>query len=372
MIRYIKQWYQKRFVNNEPAIFLLLSGLVVLTITFFGHLIAPVLAGLVIAFLLDIIVVFLTRYLCLKRWASVYLVFTCFLALVILAVIFIFPIIFRQLGQFLQNVPDLFETFKNNLYYLSEQYPSIFPSEQMHEFVRTISTVQLDRISDVGQSLLRWSLNSIPMFISWLVYIFLVPLVVFFLLKDKDSMITWVKQTFMPNENGALIEVWQEVKPQLGNYVKGKVIEFFIVAALSYVAFIYFNMNYALLLSVLVGASVFIPYIGMIVVTVPVVLIAVGQFGFSGEFIWVVGSYFVIQFFDGNILFPILFSEAVNIHPIAVIMAILVFGGFWGFWGLFFAVPLATLIKAGLNMWVRHKQIKGQQESANNQSIQGV
>ena len=66
---------------------------------------------------------------------------------------------------------------------------------------------------------------------------------------------------------------------------------------------------------------------------------------------WVMIAYGIIQALDGNVLVPILFSEAVNLHPVAIIVAVLVFGGFWGLWGVFFAIPLATLVKAILSAW---------------------
>jgi putative permease len=50
---------------------------------------------------------------------------------------------------------------------------------------------------------------------------------------------------------------------------------------------------------------------------------------------------------------PLLFSEAVNLHPVAIILAVLFFGGIWGMWGVFFAIPLATLVKAVINAWPR-------------------
>ena len=53
---------------------------------------------------------------------------------------------------------------------------------------------------------------------------------------------------------------------------------------------------------------------------------------------------------------PILFSEAVNLHPVAIIAAVLIFGGMWGFWGVFFAIPLATLVAAVLNAWPKNSQ----------------
>ncbi|MNT53842.1 hypothetical protein D3C72_1909530 [compost metagenome] len=67
-------------------------------------------------------------------------------------------------------------------------------------------------------------------------------------------------------------------------------------------------------------------------------------------------AYLVIQALDGNLLVPLLFSEAVNLHPVAIIIAVLVFGGLWGFWGVFFAIPLATLVKAVLNAWPKRDE----------------
>lgn len=75
-------------------------------------------------------------------------------------------------------------------------------------------------------------------------------------------------------------------------------------------------------------------------------------------------AYGIIQALDGNVLVPLLFSEAVNLHPVAIIVAVLVFGGLWGFWGVFFAIPLATLIKAILNAWPKAKQHVGETSSA--------
>ncbi|CAN0599704.1 unnamed protein product, partial [Laminaria digitata] len=96
---------------------------------------------------------------------------------------------------------------------------------------------------------------------------------------------------------------------------------------------------------------VIIPYLGAALVTLPVLLVGFFQWGFTNEFYWLMAVYFVIQGLDGNVLVPLLFSEAVNLHPVAIILAVLFFGGIWGLWGVFFAIPLATLIKAVINAW---------------------
>jgi putative permease len=138
---------------------------------------------------------------------------------------------------------------------------------------------------------------------------------------------------------------------QIANYARGKVIEIIIVGVVSYVSFVFLGLNYAALLGLAVGVSVIVPYIGAALVTLPVVFVAFFQWGLTSEFYYVLLVYLVIQGLDGNVLVPLLFSEAVNLHPVAIIMAVLFFGGIWGLWGVFFAIPLATLIKAVINAW---------------------
>ncbi|CAK3917619.1 putative transporter YfgO (fragment) [Vibrio crassostreae] len=113
-------------------------------------------------------------------------------------------------------------------------------------------------------------------------------------------------------------------------------------------------MFYSVLLAVAVGFSVLIPYIGAAAVTVPVAIVGLFQWGLEPQFYWLLLAYGIIQALDGNVLVPVLFSEAVNLHPVAIIVAVLVFGGLWGFWGVFFAIPLATLVKAVWNALPSH------------------
>ncbi|HAN27812.1 MAG TPA: AI-2E family transporter, partial [Haliea salexigens] len=155
----------------------------------------------------------------------------------------------------------------------------------------------------------------------------------------------------LPTERPLLRRIWSEMDTQVANYARGKVLEILIVGSVSYVSFTFLNLNYAALLALCVGLSVIIPYLGAALVTLPVLLVGFFQWGFTNEFYWLMAVYFVIQGLDGNVLVPLMFSEAVNLHPVAIILAVLFFGGIWGLWGVFFAIPLATLIKAVINAW---------------------
>ena len=100
----------------------------------------------------------------------------------------------------------------------------------------------------------------------------------------------------------------------------------------------------------LVGFSVLIPFLGAFIVTLPVAALGLLQFGLSFDFWLLMGAYLVLQIlmvFIG----PFTFSDAVKLHPVVIMLAVFVFGAIFGFWGVFFAIPIATLIKAIWNSW---------------------
>ena len=143
-------------------------------------------------------------------------------------------------------------------------------------------------------------------------------------------------------------------KPKLDNYVRGKVIEFIIISIATYLGFIYFDLNYSILLAFGVGISVIIPYVGFIIITIPVIMVGLLQYGISMKFLSMLIVFFIIQTIDGNLVVPLLFSEVLNINPIAVVSSILIFGGIWGVWGIFFAIPLTLFFVSCLNIFKKH------------------
>jgi len=183
-----------------------------------------------------------------------------------------------------------------------------------------------------------------------MIYLILAPLLVFFFLKDKEVILGWFMH-FFPKDTQLSTQVWREMDQQIGNYVRGKFWEITIVSVICFITFSFLGLKYALLVSILVGLSVVIPYIGATVVTFPVALMGFFQWGWTPDFAWFMFAYGIIQALDGNVIVPLLFSEVVNIHPVAIIVAILFFGGLWGFWGVFFAIPLGTLVNAVLTAW---------------------
>ena len=229
---------------------------------------------------------------------------------------------------------------------LPEKYPEIVDVSLVETIIDNIR----QRILAGGEQLVSASLSSLINVVAILIYAILVPLMVFFMLKDKQVLMGGLRR-FLPRNRTLVNRVWVEMNDQIINYIRGKVIEIVIVGIATYVPFALMGLRYSALLAVAVGFSVLIPYIGAAAVTVPVAMVALFQWGLTPDFAWLMVAYLVIQALDGNLLVPVLFSEAVNLHPLVIILSVVIFGGLWGFWGVFFAIPLATLIKAVMHAW---------------------
>ncbi|WP_316368032.1 AI-2E family transporter [Candidatus Thiodiazotropha sp. CDECU1] len=352
----VTNWFKRYFSDPQIVfltLFLLLFFGIVITM---GDMLAPVLASIVIAYLLEGVISQLERR-SWPRFPSVLIVFVLFLLFVTLVLFGLLPLLSNQVTDFLQQLPIMISMGQQALMQLPERYPDLIPQEQVDQLIQQIR----NEIASFAQQAVTWSLASVVGVITLIVYLILMPLLVFFFLKDKQLIVGWFVR-YLPRHRRFAGTVWKDVDKQIANYVRGKFWEIVIIWVVSFVTFKLLGLNYALLLSMMVGLSVIIPYIGAAVVTIPVLFIAWFQWGWGSDFAWLAVAYFIIQALDGNVLVPLLFSEVVNLHPVAIIVAILVFGGFWGFWGVFFAIPLATLVQAVLVAWPKRIEDVGVEE----------
>lgn len=347
MLKVLREWLHRYFSDEQAvvlAVLLIVGFAAVLTL---GGMLAPVLTGLVLAFLMQGLVNALER-LRLPQIAAVWLVFALFVGALALCLLVLMPLLWQQLSNLFNELPRMLGEWQSVFLLLPERYPNLITDQQVLQAIESAR----GEAGKFGQWALSFSLSSLPVLVGIMIYLVLVPILVFFFLKDRELISQWFRG-YLPRERALISQVAEEMNLQIANYIRGKVIEIIICGVVTYIAFAALGLNYAALLALLVGLSVVVPYIGAVVVTVPVALIGLFQWGFSDQFLYLMVVYGVIQALDGNVLVPLLFSEAVNLHPVAIICAVLLFGGLWGFWGVFFAIPLATLFKALLVAWPR-------------------
>lgn len=347
MLDILRKWIDRYLADEEALVLMLLLVVTFTAIVMMGNVLAPVIASAIIAFLLQGMITRLVQWHC-PHWLALALTYIVFLGVLTLIIFVVLPLSWRQLITLFNELPRMLNQGTKLLMLLPDQYPDLLTYAQVEDLM-DITGAELGKL---GQWVVSFSMANIGNLVALVIYLVLVPILVFFFLKDKDQVLALVGN-LLPKKRPLMTSIWHEMNDQIANYVRGKSIEIFLVGGVAYVAFVLWDLNYAALLGLLVGLSVVIPYIGATVVTLPVALIAYFQWGLDSHFTYVMVTYIVIQALDGNVLVPLLFSEAVNLHPTAIIMSVLVFGGIWGMWGVFFAIPLATLVKAVFNAWPR-------------------
>jgi putative permease len=349
MFKIFTHWLNRHF--SDPQIVILGVLIVAGSVLIFtlGDMLAPVFCAIIIAYLLEGFVNIVER-MKIPRIIAVVVVFAIFMTLLLILTIVLLPLLSQQVGQFLQQLPSMIATGQTELMRLPEKYPDILSEQQIKQIIDNLG----NELSNLIQQLFSLSMASVRGAISILIYLVLVPLLVFFFLKDKQKLILWFTN-LLPEESELAYRVWHEVNIQTGNYIRGKIYEICIVWGVTYITFILFGLQFSMLLAFFVGLSVIVPYIGATVMFVPVALIAYFQWGWSSDFAYVMLALSIIQLLDGNLLVPLLLSEVVNLHPVAIIVAVLVFGGLFGIVGLFFAIPLATLVHSIMKAWTSHQ-----------------
>ena len=351
MLNMLKSWYTRHLSDPDTVALLAIIICSFLFIYFFSDILTPVFVAISIAFLLDWPATKLAA-LGIKRTTSVTIIVILFISVSLLAILGLMPIIWRQGTNLVKEAPNMLNHAQDYLLTLPEKYPDLVNVK----FLESIMSMVDEKLLEWGELAISASLHSISDMVALLIYLILVPLMVFFFLKDKTLLFSKFTQ-LLPKERRLADQVGEEMNLQIMNYIRGKVIEILIIGTVSTITFITLDLRYAVLLGVLVGLSVLIPFVGATLVTFPVLLVAFFQFGTTAEFGYVMLAYAVIQALDGNLLVPLLFSEAVSLHPVFIIIAVIFFGGLWGFWGVFFAIPLASLVKAIVTAWSSVKEV---------------
>ena len=344
MVKFLKNFFDTYFFKEEQYAALVLLLIALVLIYFVGSLITPFFIALLIAYLLNGAMAFFVSRGASKR-TSLSLAFIIFTAFYV-SIFLLLPLITSQIGSLINELPAIANYVEKLAQNLLKAYPELFSQSQVDGLAGSITSF----FPTIAEQILIQMNAGFSAMMNALIYIILIPFFVFFFLKDKNEMIEYATY-FLPKNSQLLSTLWSDLNIQLFGYIRGKALEMIIVGCITSFVFALIGVNYSILLGIMVGLSVLVPLFGAIIVTIPVVAIGLFQYGLESTFFIFLTSYLIIQALDGNFLFPLLLGREVNLHPVLIILAILIFGGIWGFWGLLLAVPIATFIRAILRAW---------------------
>jgi putative permease len=333
--------FWSRYVWHAEALWLLITAMTVLILfSIGGETVATLTTSIIIAYVLDGPVTAVMR-MGLSRKLSVFLVLLAVVSLCGYLSAYWLPKLFKQLLAFGAALPEWLLTFNH------------FLSHHSSLSVASLYTLLQQTLLNYIRNIMRLSWHSITDGIHLIIHGVLMPMLVYFFLADKHFFLKGL-QWFLPS-SVKLLSILKKIDIQLGQYIRYRLLEMTGVALLTTCLLALFGLNYAILLGTCVGISVLIPYVGAIVMTIPIIAIMFLQWGLNKHFGYCLASYGALLIIDGNVIVPLLFSEAISLHPVWIMLAIIFFGQWFGFWGVFFAIPMAAIVKTCLHHWPVHQ-----------------
>jgi putative permease len=312
---------------------------------FLGFLLSPVLVPFLISVVFSYIILSLKDELIQKGLSeklSMPFVLSCLFGTVSGILFFLAPLVWEQSVNFTKEIPSFYSKLRD----LMTSWLSDYAGIESREIVASFFSHFSEGISGGVNMLANNTFGSLLNVAAISLYLVLIPFLVFFMVRDHSLMCKFISRFIpAPIDRDKLKLYWNKLDAQLGNYIQGKIFEVLISGGLALILFMLMGLKYSVLLATAVGLSVLIPFVGAFVVSIPVIAVAFSQWGFGNEFIVLSVLYLLLQVLDGNLLVPLIFSEKMSVHPVAIIMSVLVFGSLGGLVGVFFAIPLLAAAK---------------------------
>lgn len=313
------------------------------------HTASCFLSAFVIAYLLDPLVNRFEQRGCTRLTAIIILygilgLFSVFILIYLVPLVTIrWESLLKSLPMYIQKVKELIISQKGALLASS-------PAEKEMGWLLDTLTGNVDKISAKVGSGLYTAASRVAFNLFNLV---LAPILVFFMLFYKRDIIEGIKIWLPPRQRDHILTFGREVNASIGGYIRGQLIVSLIVAVFSTIALFFLDVDYALLNGIFAGLASILPFIGVILATLPPLFFAYVKFQSAVVLIKVIAVFAAIYFLEGYLVKPLVFKESMNLNPLMTIVVVMAFGEMMGFWGILLAIPIAAAIKIFTVHWRR-------------------
>ncbi|PPE73499.1 AI-2E family transporter [Solimonas fluminis] len=331
-----------RFHLREHWPWLLVGAGLLLLAVMLGPILMPFVVGAGLAYVGDPIVDRLQR-LRLSRTAAVCVVFTALTLAGLAALLLLAPMVYHQFLALLRNIPDWLVWLQTQaLPRLGVALPAGVQLDA--EGLKAIVTQHWSEAGGFVQAAWERVSQSGKLLLITVANLLLIPVVSFYLLRDWDDLIAWIRGVIPPRYLPKVGELAGEADGVLGAFIRGQLSVMAALALYYAVALWAAGLDLALVVGLIVGLISFIPYLGSIVGVLIAVIAMLVQTQDPTSLIWIAVVFGIGQFLEGNVLTPWLVGDRIGLHPVAVIFAVMAGGQLFGFVGVLLALPVAAVL----------------------------
>lgn len=326
------------------------KGLLLVFLVFVGWLISllspilmPFLAGTLFAYLLNPLIEGLRAWR-LQRLAAVLLVLLGFVVVVVALMLLVVPMLHAQLTGFIELLPRLIEWGGETLRPIAEEWlgrPLALPDLGSLKQVVTSHWQQAGAIA--GNIFGVVSRSGFAVFL-WLANLVLIPLVMFYLLRDWPKILQNMKSCIPKRSRDTVVDLAKQCDEVLGAFIRGQLVVMVVLGAIYACGLSLAGISMGVFIGFLAGLLSIVPYLGFVVGFVIALVVALFQYADAWHVLYVVMVFGFGQFLEGFVLTPILVGDKIGLHPVGVIFAILAGGQLFGLVGTLLALPVAAVL----------------------------
>ncbi|MDO8703351.1 MAG: AI-2E family transporter [Sulfuricaulis sp.] len=328
------------------AQWLSLAVVIALLLYLLNPILTPFVAAGILAYICNPLVQRLTTRK-VPRTLSVALVMGGLLLLFGLLLLIMLPLLEKEIGLFVTRLPDWIEAARTHLLPQFQQWFGV-SVEWDSQALKNLLLSHWQSAGGIAGKLLPWLGSSGGAIVAMLVNLLLIPLAMFYLLRDWDALVAWLDEMIPRHWHAKVREIAGEVDGVLAEFLRGQISVMLLMSLYYVVALWLAGLEFALPIGILAGMLVFVPYLGMILGLSLATLAAVMQFPSFGGVLWVWVAFGAGQLLEGMAVTPWLVGDRIGLHPLAVIFALLAFGQMFGFFGLLLALPLSAILLVAL------------------------
>ncbi len=327
---------------------LIMFAVVSVLVYLLGPILTPFLAGILLSYLANPLVNKLQQW-HLPRTLAVVAIFFGLAVLFGFLLLRLVPMLEKQISILLAKIPEM-------LVWLQQVViPWIAAKLELKGILEADGGLNTDSVSQILQQHWQKAGNWFVSFLSsatqsgkslllWLANLLLIPVVMFYLLRDWPQLLEKIRQLIPPANEPTIVGLAQDCDEVVGTFFRGQLIVMLALATIYTFGLWMVGLELAMLIGLLAGLVSIVPYLGVIVGLGAAIIASLFQFADFSHVMYVVIVFTIGQMLESMVLTPLLVGDRIGLHPVAVNFAIMAGGQLFGFVGVLLALPVAAVL----------------------------
>ena len=322
----------------------ILTGICIIFLVLISNILAPFFIAFILAYILQPLIDNSRLRSKFPRNVLAYTVFAIFLSIFILGIVIVLPLMYQQISSLITKVP----VYKN---YLQTELVPVFIAK-----MQSVDPLLGDKIKDSIQNIINSTFTVIALLLNNIwgytmatinigMIILLVPIILFYFLKDWPQMVGLIENLLPLKGKHKIREVLSSINELLSAYIRGQLNVCLLLSSYYGIGLSIIGVDLGLLLGMLSGFLIIIPFIGLLIAFMLSIIIGCFTFGISIKLTYIVILYIVGYIIENTIVTPKIIGDKIGLHPLWIMFSVFASGSLCGFIGIFFAIPIAGIIK---------------------------